>query len=258
MGLFEMEIEPQSAHPSRVPGSIVKAICKVQSSIEKAVSQDGKNQHGNYKFASTDAIYAALTLKLAEAGLTIITLEDGPVDVVHQETPLKEKGQFIKNANGDVVTDRKPWLKCRFRFILATEQDTWDHEGSTRSLFVQITGPQTFMAAQSYAEKTFLRSLFKLPTGDLDLDAMPQEAAEDERPKRKSSAQAKRDGDQDRFNEVRGLIQAATTAEGLRHLYSEFADRECAWADFPERWAQMLEDDYAVRYEDLSAQQELV
>ena len=242
MGLFEMEIEPQSAHPSRVPGSIVKAICKVQSSIEKSVKQDGKNQHGNYKFTSTDAIYAALTLKLAEAGLTIITLEDGPVEVEKFDGP------------------RGPskWLKCRFRFILATEQDTWDHEGSTRSLFVQITGPQTFMAAQSYAEKTFLRSLFKLPTGDLDLDAMPQEAAEDERPKRKSSAQAKRDGDQDRFNEVRGLIQAATTAEGLRHLYSEFADRECAWADFPERWAQMLEDDYAVRYEDLSAQLELV
>jgi hypothetical protein len=39
---------------------------------------------------------------------------------------------------------------------------------------LQITGPQSFQAAQSYNEKAFLRSLFKIPTGDMDLDALPE------------------------------------------------------------------------------------
>ena len=60
-----------------IPASIVMAICTVQAGMD-AVKRDQRNQHGGYQFASTDAIYAELTRRLAGAGLVIMCLEDEP------------------------------------------------------------------------------------------------------------------------------------------------------------------------------------
>ncbi len=49
-----------------IPASIVAAMCKVQATVE-AVKKSQRNQHGQYMFASTDDIYAALARKLGEA-----------------------------------------------------------------------------------------------------------------------------------------------------------------------------------------------
>ena len=133
------QISPGAA----IPGSIVKAIVTVQAAIA-SVTKDGKNAHGGYAFASTDAIYAMLTHKLAEAGLAIMCLEDTIPEIVRVEKDGKTA----------------QWGKFSFSFVLATEQATWQDPRSRRSLFIQITGPQSFMAAQSYAEKTYYRSLF--------------------------------------------------------------------------------------------------
>ena len=144
-----------------IPASIVKAICSIQASVS-SVSKSQRNQHGGYNFASTDDIYAAVTRKMGEVGLCIMPLEVHH-EVVRFETADKSGGQKTVQ-----------WLKATFAFILATEEASWEHPEAKRSLFIQITGPQTHQAAQSYAEKAFLRSLFKLPTGDMDLDSMPQ------------------------------------------------------------------------------------
>lgn len=232
---------------SDIHPSIVRAICRVQSGLVGSIKQDGKNQHGGYKYASTDAVYAALTLKLAEAGLSILALEDHAPEIKRFEVSDKKSGEIKVQQ----------WGKFSFGFILATEEATWHDAKSRRSLFIQITGPQTFMAAESYAMKAFLRSLFKLPTGDIDLDAMPQEKAEHEEaaPKRKSSAAAKRDNDQEKFNELRSTIAAASTIDQLRSIYMDNANAETGWADMPSRWAQMLQDDYDVMYDDLSSKE---
>lgn len=221
--------------------SIVKAICRVKASLNGAIKQDGRNQHGGYKYASTDAVYAALTLKLAEAGLSIVALEEREPEIVR-----------VEGKNGP-----QQWGKFSFGFILATEEATWHDARSRRSLFIQITGPQTFMAAESYAMKAFLRSLFKLPTGDVDLDAMPQEKAEHEEaaPKRKSSAAAKREGDDAKFNEIRALIARSSTVDELRSIYMDYADAAGGWTQMPVKWADLLQDDYDAKYEDLSAKE---
>lgn len=221
--------------------SIIKAICRVQSGLHGAIKQDGKNQHGNYKYASTDAVYAALTLKLAEAGLSILALEQHEPEIVR-----------LEGKNGP-----QQWGKFSFGFILATEEATWYDVKSCRSLYIQITGPQTFMAAESYAMKAFLRSLFKLPTGDLDLDAVPQDKSEHEEtaPKRKSSAAAKREGEDVRFNEIRAMIESADNIDALRTVYMDHADAAGGWSQMPTKWAALLQDDYDARYEDLSAKE---
>ncbi len=142
----------------QIHGSIVKAICAVMSTLE-AVKKSQNNKHGGYAFASTDDIYAAVTKKMGEVGLVCLALEDGKPEI--ERFPDKDGHP-------------KPWLKVAYCFVLATEEATWIHPDSRRSLFIQITGPQTFQAAQSYCEKSFLRSLFKIPTGDMDLDSLPE------------------------------------------------------------------------------------
>jgi hypothetical protein len=222
----------------RIPAEIVRAICQVQSSI-KSVARDGKNAHGGYHFASTDAIYAALALKLGEVGLAILCLEEAEPD--------------IRRIEKDGKTQQ--WGLFRFSFVLATEAATWSDPRWRRTLMVQITGPQTFMTAQSYAEKSLLRSLFKIPTGDMDLDALPQAETEEDQAalvgsgiKRKSSAAAKRDGTDRRFNDLCREIQSCATPEALQVLRTA---RGPEIDELPERWKSLVDDEYATRMDDL-------
>lgn len=183
----------QDIHPS-----IVMAIANVQANM-KSVAKDGRNGHGGYDFSSTDAIYASLSVKMGQAELTMITLEDEPEMKIVETTD--KQGNIRKQQ----------WCKFGFQFILATPEGTWTDDRCKRSLFIQILGAQTFMAAQSYAEKSFLRSLFKIPTGDLDLDALPQDEAATPRI---SSAKAKRDGVWEKFqNELETVEEMAGVVE---------------------------------------------
>lgn len=139
-----------------IPGPIVKAVCAVQATLE-AVKKSQNNQHGGYKFASTDDIYAAVTQKMGQVGLVCL--------------PLEEEAKIERHQNKDGKD--VPWLRVVYNFVLATEEASWLDERNRRTLLIQITGPQTFQAALSYCEKSYLRALFKIPTGDMDLDALP-------------------------------------------------------------------------------------
>lgn len=69
-------------------------------------------------------------------------------------------------------------------------------------------------------------------------------------PKRKSSAQAKRDGDQEQFEEVRRQIADATTEAELDNVMA----RNAAVIDtLPMRWHEMVQDDYEVKAKDVKA-----
>ena len=214
-----------------IDGSIVKAICKVQSSLD-AVKKSQRNAHGGYMFASTDDIYAELTRRMADAGLVVL--------------PLEEEAE-IQRVERDGKTSQ--WAKMVFSFVLATEGATWADKGSRRTLFIQVTGPQTFQAAQSYAEKAYLRALFKIPTGDMDLDAMAQgDTEEDQRAlntpagKRKSSSASKKDGTDALFNEIRAKIVSATgnrpILQQIRTIYAS------EWDVMPIRWKELLDNEY--------------
>ena len=217
-------------HVQDIPGSIVSAICKVQASLD-AVSKSQRNSHGGYQFASTDDIYAALTRKMGDVGLTILGLE-----LDHEIVRVEKEGKTAQ------------WLRASYGFVLATEDATWTHPDAKRSLFIQITGPQSHQAAQSYAEKAFLRSLFKLPTGDMDLDSMPQSETEEGQMslnapgKRKSSSASKKDGTDKVFNQIRSDIQSAVSRDHLMHLRSEvYSDQ---WNEMPNRWVEILDHEY--------------
>lgn len=208
----------------------------------EAVKKSQRNQHGGYNFASTDDIYAAVTRKMGEVGLICMSFED------RCEIKRVEKDGKVSQ-----------WAHMEFSFALATTADTWSHPRAKRTLYIQVTGPQTFQAAQSYAEKSFLRSMFKLPTGDMDLDSMPQADNEDDQialnggKKRKSSAEGKRDGSVKTFNQIRADISSAINVEMLAHIREAWAQE---WADMPDRWSQTLDEDFDVKMQELQAAQQ--
>lgn len=221
----------------KIPKSIVKAICEIKKSLE-AVSKTQKNSHGGYMFASTDDIYAALTRKMGQVGLVIMALED--------------KCEIVKvEKDGKTVQ----WAHFEFSFVLATDEDTWSDERAKRTLYIQVTGPQTFQAAQSYAEKSYMRSLFKTPTGDMDLDSMPQAETEEGQAmlngnggKRKSSASAKRDGTDKLFNEIKQKIETAQSIDVLEQIPDLYADEI---ATLPRHWNELIQHTYEDRVAEL-------
>ena len=229
----------------KIDSSIVVAICKVQAAVN-SVSKSEENKHGGYKYASTDAVYGMLTRKLADAGLTILCMED--VAEVHlREVDIVDRDGVARGKK------TQQWGRFVFSFVLATADATWSDPRSRRTVYTQITGPQTFMAAQSYAEKAYLRSLFKIPTGDQDLDAEPQADTEEDRAalagpstntKRKSSYAAKKDGTTERFNAISKAITAAPTIVDLKKVYTSHAEEINA---MPAKWLDVLRGDYEER-----------
>ena len=142
----------------QIPASIAKAIFAIMQTVD-AVKKNQKNLHGGYFFASTDDIYAAVARKMGEVGLDILSLED-EIEVV---TSVKADGKDSR------------WLRVTYRFILFTETDSWTHLKLRRTVMTPVAGPQSFQGAQSFADKSFIRHLFKIPTGDVDLDALPDD-----------------------------------------------------------------------------------
>lgn len=141
-----------------IPASIVAAIAAVMSTLE-AVKKSNRNQHGGYNYASTDDIYAAITKKMGELRFVMLCLEESPPEI---KTLTGKDGKSVQ------------WMRICHLFVLATEKDTWTDPRLRRTLTLPLTGPQSFQAAQSYNEKSLLRSLFKIPTGDVDLDSLPE------------------------------------------------------------------------------------
>ncbi len=70
--------------------------------------------------------------------------------------------------------------------------------------------------------------------------------------KRKSSAAAKRDGTDAKFNELRGLIANCSDPSELLMLRENNRDADGnPWEGMPMRWNEMLEDDFRLRASDI-------
>ena len=219
----------------QIPPSVVQAICAIKLSME-AVRKTGKNPHGGYMFASADDIYAALSRKMGEVGLTCMCLEEHPPEI----TRVEKDGKTVQ------------WAKFTFVFVLATKDATWSDPRCRRTLFIQVTGPQTFQSAQSYCEKAFYRSLFTIPTGDLDLDSIAQADTEEDQAalnvkngkKRKSSYAAKKDGTDAMFNEIKEKMENAGSMDMLQQIRVLYSDEI---ETLPHHWGEIINHTYEDR-----------
>lgn len=226
----------------KIPKSIVKAICEIKKSLD-AVSKSQRNTHGGYMFSSTDDIYAALARKMGQVGLVILPLEER-CDIVR-----------IEKEGKDGKPHTVQWAHLEYSFIIATDEDTWTDPRAKRTLYIQVTGPQTFQAATSFAEKAYLRSLFKIPSGDMDLDSMPQSETEEGQAalngnggKRKSSYAAKKDGTDRVFNEIKQKIEEASSVDVLEQIPDLYADEI---GTLPRQWSELIQHTFEDRMDAL-------
>lgn len=150
-----------------MPKEIAGAVVLVMRAVGKLV-RDGRNQHGGYKYASTDAFFEAINPACAEAGLIV------KPRVLHSEIVIQEV--WDKDSKS---MKPKRMLSATYGFMLIHESGaTWTDPDERRPIMLDYTGPQSYGASESYAAKTYMRSLFIVATGDKDADAQEQHSAE--------------------------------------------------------------------------------
>ena len=157
---MSLTIMNEAVHPPVSP-DIAKAIVAVMAQIG-TLGKDSRNDHASYKYVSVDKFFDSIGRLMAKEGIFVLTNEvSTSVDRVES---VDKRGE-VKIGS---------WLTANYELFLCHSN------GSVcgpvkRVIRVQATGPQAYGAAASYVEKYFLRSLFKIPTGDHDIDGEPQD-----------------------------------------------------------------------------------
>lgn len=136
-------------------------IAQVMKAV-RSLAHDACNTHSDYNYASADKFYQALQQPLAEAELVVRCDE---VDCRLFTVPNR---------------DGRPMLHARFVYELGFV----GYPGAERrSLVLQVIGPQSFQAAETYARKYWLRGKFLVATGETDdVDAEPRYGADNPAP----------------------------------------------------------------------------
>lgn len=131
-----------------MPAAIVAAIIAIMNDVPK-LEKSEQNTHGRYNFASIDDFLEAVRPLCAKHGLVI----------------MQDEADYTSDGN---------WLTMRFAFTLAysggEKSVTWEHRPVRTALVNAKMGSQALGAAQSYALKMFMRSLFQISTGEKGQD----------------------------------------------------------------------------------------
>jgi len=146
-GTIPCALEGERQSLTNMPQAVAGAINAVMGRI-KGLLKTERNRAGGYRFASIDDFLSAVNPLCAKAGL-IILQDELDARLVHDGT---------EHSN-------RSWLWATFTFTLAHKSGAL-YGPLTRSVMVPASGAQAFGAAQSYALKQFMRSLFQIPTGD--------------------------------------------------------------------------------------------
>ena len=154
---MSLDSMPEPAQFGMMP-EIAKAICEVSKQVG-TLGKDGDNKFASYKYVSVDKFFDHLGRLMAKEGLFVLT---------NEVLTSVERAEAVNPKSGEVKI--KAWLFAKYEIFLCHESGSmWGP--IKRDIRVEATGPQAYGAAASYAEKYFLRSLFKVPTGDKDIDA---------------------------------------------------------------------------------------
>ncbi len=255
-----------------MPAAVAIAVLKVMTGI-KRLEQTQQNASEGYKFASVDDFYEAVRPLLTDAGLLVMANEDS-VD-------FRSNSRTVDGTRGAYQVQTS-WLVVRYSFTLIAMHGedvvTW-RERSLRTIMVDASmGSQAFGAAESYAEKRYLRSLFKIATGDAeDVDTLPrgnlpaeqgirEEAesdfpgdwpADSQGPKQSAGQQqrSQRQGGNGRMSSAEAKRQGVWDKLG-KSLKLQRTEEECqAWAksnsnlidSLPRNWQAALRDAYRDR-----------
>ena len=131
----------------RMPKTISTAINNITKEMQM-LGKDGKNEFQKYNYASIDKFLSTVNPLAGHFGL-ILTQDEETCKII-------------------IDTQGRPWLNIVYRFILSHKDgDTWQYT-PRRTIYCEMKGGQAMGAAQSYALKQFMRSLFLIATGEND------------------------------------------------------------------------------------------
>ena len=132
-----------------MPKSVAAAVVHVTRNISK-LHRNERNKYAEYNYVSIDAFYEALGPLMADAG--IFTIVDEASSTIDKGILLSCYEIYLVSENGEM------------------------HGPIRTNVAVKAAGPQAYASAKSYAEKYFLRQIFKVPTGEkVDADMHDKE-----------------------------------------------------------------------------------
>ena len=147
---------PPTEIPKRpiMPPEIAKAVVSVMAEI-KPLAKDGKNKFQNYSYTSVDDFFEAVGPLMSKNSIFTMVFES--------ELEVLQKQSTDDRGNTKVSM----WLFGNYDIYLYHASGSF-YGPVKRSTQVIASGPQSYASAMSFVEKYFLRSLFKIPTGELD------------------------------------------------------------------------------------------
>jgi hypothetical protein len=145
----------------RMPADLAKAIVKVMGEVKK-LGKDTRNDHGKYNYVSVDQFFDQIGKLMSDAGMFVVVNETECETAIR--TTVDQWGKEKSSA----------WLTSHYDIFLYHESGA-EYGPIKRTIQVSASGPQSYGSAISFVEKYFLRSLFKIPTGEQDADADAQE-----------------------------------------------------------------------------------
>jgi ERF superfamily len=223
------DIVPIEALPP-MPPAVAKALNEVMGNVKK-LGKDERNPFANYKYAGIESFLEMVRPLCADAGLIIIQDEEG--------------FEFKDGADksGKVLT----WLVMTFSFGLAhSSGETWPYRCRRTGMVQASMGSQAFGAAQSYALKSFLRSIGLIATGDTE-DADSHEQRELPDVTRKTAYRARKDGDYE------SLIAEMHSQETKAALKDWGLENRARIEAMPDGWQKHFRDEYQRTMQGLAA-----
>jgi hypothetical protein len=213
-----------------MPPKLAAALVAVAREV-KQLGKSERNKFANYDFVSVDKFYSAIGSIMADKGVLCIP------DCIDSEVVPGN----VKTDNNGNQRQGAPLLRERWAFTLIHESGETYESPVHRTVTVPAEGAQAHGSSESYAQKQFLRGVFRVPTGDKD-DADYQKAETHgvaPASQRKSAAQAKRDGDAET---VKRMLTDASTAEDLDARWQVV---QSEWLPIlPEKWEDVIHDFY--------------
>src|SRR5262245_61040909 len=126
-------------------------IIKISQAIPKLTKEE-YNEHSEYNYVPIDDYYDRVATVAHQHGLTW-TIREVEFKQIAESTPGKPIFAFVYAVD------------VHNAMMLITEKDWAQH-----TIIMQMQGAQTTGAAASYAEKIFMRTTFKVVTGEKDAD----------------------------------------------------------------------------------------
>lgn len=153
--------ETMATIPPPMPPEIAAAIVKVMSKVERIEKDAEASGSRRFRYASVDQFYELLGPLMADAGILTLAHE-GDIVVAERVTTDDRGGER-----------RSSWLNVVF-YIWIYHATGVSYGPIKREIQIIASGPQSYGMGPSFVVKYFLRDLFKVPTGEEEVDNHPK------------------------------------------------------------------------------------